>query len=421
MINSVASRIYRSFLITGLIYTIGILSLVDFIYDDMDETLLTVGMEYEQAFYYQKTDGHFQTWHSATVVASFVPDTLMQGNYKLPEIFQGMAPPFQDEIEYPNGQTFLATVKKYSNGTLYIAKDVTMLEQREEVYYWYLFTFAALLILFVFILSYHLSKGLSKPLVKLAERISLLEPGLHTSWLPEEYKDRELQDIARTMNKFLEMLEEYIRREKSLIGMASHELRTPIAVISGAVEIIENRENLTEEDNITLARIKKTTDEMRLNVEALLMLARGTLPTEAYRPQVLKGIVENCIAESVTADCNITNRIQFDSTGKAGENMVDSALAHLLFRNLIENALKHTAGRVWISFGEDRFIILDEGEGMCFADQIKLTNKPGSVPIKEYSGLGLYIATLICDHMEWEIKVSNMENAGARIDIVFHS
>lgn len=418
--NSVSRRIYRSFLLAGLLYTIGTLSLVDLIYNDMDETLLTVGMEYEQAFYYQKTAGRSQTWHSATVVASFVPDSLIHDNYKLPDVFQGLAPPFQDEIEYPDGQTFLATAKKYPDGTLYIAKDVTMLEQREDVYYWYLFTFTALLILFVFILSYHLSKGLSKPLVQLAERISLLEPGLHTSWRPKEYKDKELQDIARTMNKFLEMQEEYIRREKSLISMASHELRTPVAVIAGAVEIIEQRENLTEEDSITLARIKKTTDEMRLNVEALLMLARGTLSSEVYRPQALKDIVENCIAESLTADHNNTNRIQFDSTGKAGENMADSALAHLLFRNLIENALKHTTGRVWLSFGKDRFIILDEGGGMCLADQVKLTNKASSAPLKEYSGLGLYIVTLICEHLKWKINVSNMENAGTRIDIVFH-
>lgn len=420
MINSVARRIYRGFLLTGLIYTICILLLVEFIYDEVEIALLSVGIDDEQEFYYQQSGGSFQTWQSTTVVATFVPDDLKPDEYNLPEVFRGLTPPFQNKIKHPDGYACIASVKKYPNGTLYISKDLSILEQMETAHHWYLYGFSVFLILLVFIFSRHLSKSLSKPLVDLAKRISRLEPGLYTNRLPDDYKDRELQDIALTMNKFLEALEDYIRREKSLINMASHELRTPIAVISGAVEVIENRGKLVEEDSVTLERIKKTTDEMRLNVEALLMLARGTLSSESYKLLPVKDIVQGCIMESMSADSNATKRIHFEVSDNADKVLADSALAHMLFRNLIENALKHTSGKIWISLREDRLILLDEGSGMRYEDQIKLMNRPDGMSAKAYSGLGLYIATLVCEHMGWTISVKNEESAGTQLNVIFH-
>src|SRR5690606_25355083 len=113
-----------------------------------------------------------------------------------------------------------------------------------------------------------------RPLHTLTQDIRRIEPGSRISRIESAYSDQELAEIASTLNELLGALDAYIRREKSLISLASHELRTPVAVIAGALDVLEQRDSLGEADRRTLSRIRRAADEMRNDVDALLKLAR---------------------------------------------------------------------------------------------------------------------------------------------------
>lgn len=420
MSYSISHRIYRGFLISGIIYTVSIYILVYLLDYDIERTMLSAGMAQQQAFYARKIDGSFHTWETADTVATFIPATTAADPQQLPQVFHGLTPPFQDEFEYPDGRTVLVSVKQMPNGAFYIARDISLLEQRELAHLPAFAAFGVFIILLVFVLSRQISKRLSEPLVRLVENIRHLEPGSQGHRLPEDFKDQELKAIATTMNKFLDSLEEHIKREKSLISMTSHELRTPVTVISGAVEILEKRNRLTEDDRKTLGRIRQTCNDMRSNTEALLLLARHTDTHVKQNNQTVITTVNHVKNELAHAREDAGLRIKLTNTGKAAMYMADSALSHMLFRNLLDNALRHTGGKIRVGFTEDSVFIEDEGHGFA------AINPDRDQPVQaethataEYGGLGLSIVTMIAEKLGWKVHIDSPSGAGNRIVIVF--
>jgi signal transduction histidine kinase len=202
--------------------------------------------------------------------------------------------------------------------------------------------------------------------------------------------------------------------------MTSHELRTPVTVISGAVEILEKRNRLTEDDRKTLGRIRQTCNDMRSNTEALLLLARHTDTHVNQNHQTVITTVNHVKNELAHAREDAGLRIKLANTGKAAMYMADSALSHMLFRNLLDNALRHTGGKIRVGFTEDSVFIEDEGHGFA------AINPDRDQPVQaethataEYGGLGLSIVTMIAEKLGWKVHIDSPSGAGNRIVIVF--
>jgi signal transduction histidine kinase len=119
----------------------------------------------------------------------------------------------------------------------------------------------------------------AKPLRHLVERIQTLNPQAanateQTILDTGVYKETELQAICSALNGFLQRLQEALAREKNWMALASHEFRTPLAVISGAVSVIQQRGQLQPDDEKTLARIASASTDMSQYVNASLTLIR---------------------------------------------------------------------------------------------------------------------------------------------------
>src|SRR5690606_5879190 len=177
------------------------------------------------------------------------------------------------EIELA-GQTYLARVETVETGVLYVAKNITHFEKREALFQIALLVMTLVIVAFSLLLAVLSSRRIVRPLKLLSERISGTPVGPAMPRMETDYLDAELHSIAMTFNRFLDELESYVQREQSLLRLASHELRTPIAVMSGALDILESRDQLNPNDRTTLGRIRKACDEMGDNVNILLQLAR---------------------------------------------------------------------------------------------------------------------------------------------------
>src|SRR3546814_12735577 len=87
---------------------------------------------------------------------------------------------------------------------------------------------AVVIIAFSLLLAVLSSRRIVIPLKLLSDRISRTPVGSSMPRMETDYMDAELHTIAMTFNRFLEELESYVRREQSLLNLASHELRTQI-------------------------------------------------------------------------------------------------------------------------------------------------------------------------------------------------
>ena len=80
--------------------------------------------------------------------------------------------------------------------------------------------------------------------------------------------------IADALNDYLERNERFVERERVFIDSASHELRTPVAVIGGAAELALGQSAVPAVARNQLSRIKRTAHEVEHLISLLLVLAK---------------------------------------------------------------------------------------------------------------------------------------------------
>src|SRR5690606_24578647 len=123
-----------------------------------------------------------------------------------------------------------------------------------------------------------------------------------------------------------------VRREQSLLNLASHELRTPIAVMSGALDILESRNQLSPNDQATLARVRKACDEMRDNITVLLQLARRE-PGDQVQEMFSVGPVAEQVIHDLSVSHRTYNRVTLNEPS-ALTVAADPVMVRMLLRNL---------------------------------------------------------------------------------------
>ena len=161
----------------------------------------------------------------------------------------------------------------------------------------------------------------------------------------------EIYQLAYTFDKMLDRIESSFEREKQFTSDASHELRTPIAVISAQAEYALNNEISCEEQKETLKTILSQSRKMSSLVSQLLTLSRadkGTIKLSFENidlSELLSLIAEEEQERAESRNIGIINHIQPGVFIKA-----DETLLMRCFINLIENAIVYGRenGHIWI-------------------------------------------------------------------------
>jgi signal transduction histidine kinase len=262
--------------------------------------------------------------------------------------------------------------------------------------------------------------NLVRPVRELAARMQAVDPAIKGQRLPTTYAQEEIHIIARASNAHLERVEKFIERERSLLDQASHEFRTPIAVISGAVDILRMQE-LPTTARPALERIRGTVESLSEIMVALLYLARETSSTSG--PQEVTAIhmlLPKLVAdhEYLLAHKPVRFRvIDLEPTViEAPEVMVRIAVG-----NLIRNAVENTSeGCIEVSIHDGVICIDDSGTGF---DPVEAARRyrdslRAAMPIPG-QGLGLFLISRICDRFGWHFSIETPPLSGtcARLDV----
>jgi signal transduction histidine kinase len=300
---------------------------------------------------------------------------------------------------------------------LYLAQDITLMENREDVLQLGIALFALLVLGVVLLLARIGTQRIVAPLEDLTRHIARVRPGTPVARIESRYADAELADIADTLNRLLDALDAYVQREKSLVSLASHELRTPVAVIAGALDVLEQRNTLGEADRATVGRIRRAADEMRADVETLLKLARRAADDEQRETVDLAASLRAVLDQLEGGTPELRGRVRWQADIPAALVEADPALVRMLLRNLMHNALRHTTGTVQVSLGTHALSIVDEGSGLPPHVRARLTGQADhQVPD---DGLGLFIVRLICERLGWLLQIRRSDAGGTVLDLLF--
>jgi len=328
-----------------------------------------------------------------------------------------LAVPFHGEVRLKD-QIFLVHTAHHQNGRYFIAKNISGFEKREELFHWILAIAALVILVFTYFFAKIGGKRLTQPLDDLSHRIQTISVSAHMPRLDLNYQDQELLAITQTFNTFLDELESFVTREQSLMSLASHELRTPVAVISGAIEILHRRGQLSADDLKTLARIQNACAEMSANVDMLLMLSRRSESLAPHESLQVDAILDT-VLEDLATRFDVFERVHVIKDA-AVFHEGDRILVKMLLLNVIQNALQHTSAPIVIRLDTQKIEILDQGGGLPASIQDRLNQGSHALKSPQLPGLGLYIVTLICERLKWRLALENAEQQGTRVCIYFN-
>lgn len=416
--STIERRIRRTVLGAILITFIVTVASVLIANEQLEESLLEMDMQTERDFLLSNARANeILVWDIATLTAYFVPSG-MQADTRMPALFRGLPFPFSGEVEVGK-HTFLITSNEVQGGNFYLAKDITLFETREDEFHRFLMLLGIAVIALGIFLARLTGKRLVSPVQQLSRQIRDTKPAPRMQRVDDDYQDAELKTIARSFNVFLNELETYVKREQSLMGLASHELRTPIAVIAGALDVIERRGGLSTADQGPLLRMRRAVDEMTDNIDIILRLTRRKAQTDRRETIHLAALIQD-----IQSDLNrhlpaAPQRLQLALDAQP-QVQGDPVLVKMLLRNLIQNALQHTDAGVEVVLDTQYVDIRDHGQGLPDAYQAYLNDPQADASeLLSLSGLGLFIVSLICERLGWKLQALTSAAPGNVLRIRF--
>ncbi|MBF0910021.1 MAG: HAMP domain-containing histidine kinase [Atopobium sp.] len=247
--------------------------------------------------------------------------------------------------------------------------------------------------------------------------------------------DQDLASIEIALNKLLRRMQEAKLQQMRFVNDASHELRTPIAVIRGYTDMLD-RWGKTDEAVLdeSIAALKSESEHMHDLVEQLLFLARGdagrnTLSKTQFN---LARITSEVCEESEMIDSSHRYTLKFNQsalTDNRYQVLADAAMIKQSIRIIVQNAARYSAAQTTISFNVScdentvQVSVEDEGIGMSEAAATHIFERfwradNARIESNEGSGLGLSIAKWIVDNHDGSIEVLSHEGVGTRFTIV---
>lgn len=184
--------------------------------------------------------------------------------------------------------------------------------------------------------------------------------------VPENAGD-ELAELARRLNHLLERIEDALEHERMFLDDASHELRTPIAIARGELELARLQVDDGSDTSDALDSAMEEIDRLDHLAASLLVLARtrsaGPPPRTSFDVEaVARRAVATATAVGRTDGRVIATRVAGDARIRGDADAIERAV-----RNLVENALRYARHEVsvtiWDDDGEAVIDVRDDGPG----------------------------------------------------------
>jgi signal transduction histidine kinase len=231
--------------------------------------------------------------------------------------------------------------------------------------------------------------------------------------------------VGRALIPTLGRLEESQARQRRFVADASHELRSPLAIIRQHAEVALAHPERT--DTARLARTVLTEDtRMQRLVEDLLLLARADERTGPVRRAPVD--LDDVVFE-VAAALRQSSPLRIDTTAvSAGRVSGDQAQLQRMVQNLAENAARHARATVGFMLREDpagttTLCVEDDGGGIAEADRQRIFERfvrldGARARDAGGSGLGLaFVAEIVTAH-GGTITVGTSPLGGARFEVL---
>lgn len=334
----------------------------------------------------------------------------------LPESLRQWAQTNPDEgiYEFESQELHVAVIGSNQKPRAFVVFDVAGIEAASSEDWWWLLVITGVvgtLGAFGFGLGVVVMRRAISPVVQLANVVAdidveHLSAEDHKRIESSRFGDDEVGVLAGTIEKTLERISAFVARERYFTDSASHELRTPITVITGALELLE-QSDLSAADEKVVDRIRRATLDMKTTIEMFLCLARETDDGLYDKQFFVMPLVNQAIEQQRHLLSGKSVDVEIDQLAKPKVCGHPQAF-FIAVNNLVRNAFEQTLagqGPITILIKEHELLVTNQ-VSTSVTNQERADERHTSTEASFHGyGLGLGIVQRLCERNGWSFSL----------------
>ena len=325
----------------------------------------------------------------------------------VPEAFLAQPPGIRELHDSDGNEVFLGVFDSAA-GRLFFVMDLHDIEALER---YLAFVLVAVVLAGTAVsgwLGWLLSGRVVLPVRALADAVDRLPNRASRTSLAHELPADELGRLGSAIDDYQARLVSAEEAEQRFLADASHELRTPISVVRGAVELLLEDSIDLPDLQPRLQRLDRGIRELSELIDALLRLARHR--TDAAHPIELRSWLMTCLQDSVPI---AAGRVTVELRGEAVVSAIPSADANLVVHGILRRLLPPEAGGTLTVTTSPTVIAFG-----FHTDQSRARPPPRPPTHSSDRRLGLTLVGRLAERMGWEIDDADAASGNVAIRIV---
>jgi two-component system OmpR family sensor kinase len=305
-------------------------------------------------------------------------------------------------------------------GTFHVAQSLSQVATAKDSLENTFLVVGAIALALVLVTAVWIATLTARPL----DRIARFAAGVDRGELDRRLDDRggpaEIQSLRTSLNHMLDRLQRAFDREREFVADASHELRTPITVAQGELDLLRRDADPQERERLDVVR--RELQRMERLIGEMLSLARE----DAGRSLDRRTVAVDDLLDDLRRDLPLFGPREYEVGALGGTLEADSDRIAQVLRNLARNAVTHTSpgGHVEIRAGAEgdqlRIEVIDDGPGIPPEEAAHLFERfyrsaETRSRDRDGSGLGLAIARAIVEAHGGRIWADTGQTPGARL------
>lgn len=335
--------------------------------------------------------------------------------------FRGLEPGVH-HVQTAEG-AYKAAIRKEDDLWAFLIYDVSENQRIKQLLLISLIGVVALFSVFSFMLGATAARRVMKPVTDLAARLDTLSEEGKPERLSVHFADDEVGQLAVALDSYADRLHELVERDREFNADVSHELRSPLTVITGATELLLAQPDLDAKVRTRLLRIARAARQSADITTALLHLVRAEQGIDRDSAAHDVGKIVNEVVhlyEPLVGNKELLLRVEEQNRVNV---IAPEAVVAVTVGNLIGNAMRYTnEGEVVITIGNGRVTVEDTGPGIPEEDLDHVFERHyrGQNITGKGAGLGLAIVKRLCELYGWSIEFSNREVGGLCAKLGFY-